>query len=236
MRGLAADQYLTASLWGVYTVAAATVIIWSALSAAAGYGSLLAEALRHPLIALGIYTPIVLGLGVQLAGRRFWAWPYVYLLILALGMTGAMEDLGDQMYAYGGSAVWVLTVFAAESVGLALGRWLHRYVGIAFFLGAGCWMLIEALRDREPGQIGRWQTLTLLMAGTMFVVHAVIQANLYIRRLRSDQAVLGEPAPAPPAPVMARLVDKARQQPWHILVGEEPPAPTDGDSATGDNT
>jgi hypothetical protein len=70
----------------------------------------------------------------------------------------------------------------------------------------------------------------------MFVVHAVIQANLYIRRLRSDQAMLGEPAPDPPVPATAKLVDKARQQPWHILVGEEPPAPTDGDSATEDNT
>jgi len=232
MRSAAADQYQTASLWGVYTVAAAVVIIWSALRAADDYGSLLAEALRQPWAALGIYLPILLGLAVQLVGRRFWAWPYVYLLVLVLGMTGAMEDLGDQMYAYGGSAVWVLTVFAAESVGLTLGRWLHRYVGIAFFLGAGCWMLIEALRDRAPGPIGRWQTLTLIVAGGLFLVHGAIQANLYFRRQRSDQALLREP----PAPAPAKLVDKAKQRPWHILVGEEPSPAADGGTSAEDNT
>jgi hypothetical protein len=233
MRGAVSDQFLTASLWVVYTVAAAAVIIWSALRASADYGSLLAEALRQPWAALGIYLPILLGLGVQLAGRRFWAWPYVYLLVLVLGMSGAMEDLGDQMYAYGGSAVWVLTVFAAESVGLTLGRWLHRYVGIAFFLGAGCWMLIEALRGREPGPVGRWQTLTLVLAGALLLVHAAIQGNLYLRRQRSEQALLKEPAPPPAQP---RLVDQSKQRPWHIMVGQEPSTATDAESPPEDNT
>jgi len=244
MRGIFADHYLTAGLWGAYTVAAAVIIVWSALLVVSGYDSLLANALGRPWIALGLLAPVVLGLIVQLIGRRFWAWPYVYLLVFALGVAGTSEDIGDQMYAYGGSVVLVLTVFVAESVGLACGRWLHRYAGAAFFIGAGCWMFIEGLRVREPPPIGRWQSWTLILAGSLFLVHAAIQAGRYLSRQRSEQQMQREqPAPeenydeeqepqaAPPPPTVG-----AEHQPWRIRPWEEALKSADGDKAQEDNS
>lgn len=239
MRGVLADQYLIAGLWAAYTVAAAVVVVWSALLVAGGYDSLLARAFSQPWVALGLYAPLVLGLLVQLIGRRFWAWPYVYMLVLALGMAGTTEDLGDQMYAYGGSAVMVLTVFVAESVGLTLGRWLHRYAGAAFFIGAGCWMFIEGLREREPEPIGRWQSWTLVLAGSLFLAHAAIQAHLFLKRQhlertgqqeRPEQEVATE-SPAAPKPVVG-----AAHQPWLIRAEEPAPASGDAEAAAEDNT
>lgn len=243
MRGLLADHYLTAGLWCAYTVAAAVVVVWSALLVVGGYESPLADALGQPWVALGLYAPVLLGLIVQLVGRRFWAWPYVYLLVLSLALAGTSEDIGDQMYAYGGSAVLVLTVFVAESVGLAFGRWLHRYVGAAFFVGSGCWMLIEGLRAKEPAAIGRWQSWTLLLAGGLFLIHAAIQVGRYLRQQRQQQLEPPRPAepeeeeqqelepPPPPPPTVG-----AEHEPWRIKPWDEALKAADADSSAGDNT
>jgi hypothetical protein len=241
MRDFLADHYLTAGLWAAYTVVAAVVVIWSALLVISGYDSLLANALSQPWVALGLYAPVLLGLIVQLIGRRFWAWPYVYLLVLAMGVACTSEDIGDQMYAYGGSAVLVLTVFVAESVGLAFGRWLHRYAGAAFFVGAGCWMFIEGLRVREPAPIGRWQSWTLVLAGSLFLIHAAIQAGRYLSRQRAIQQELLELAgqaaeaqekPALPAPPPTL---GAEHEPWHIKPWDEALKSADAEVSQGDN-
>lgn len=227
MRGITNAQLWTASFWGAYTIAAATAIIWSALVVAHGHDSLLATMLSRPWVALSTYAPVLIGLIVQLAGRRFWAWPYVYVLVLVLAVTGTSGDIGDQMYAYGGSVVWVLTVFAAESVGLTLGRWLHRFVGIAFFLGAGIWMLAEGFRTHRPDLVDRWVAQILILAGGMFFIHAAIQLANYRRAQQAaPPAQTTADEPREPSPALPQPATGAEHNPGVIQ-----PVESSGDAA-----
>lgn len=236
MRGIAAAQLWTASFWGAYTIAAATAIIWSALLVVHGHDSLLATMFSRPWVALCAYAPIIIGLIVQLAGRRFWAWPYVYLLVLVLAITGTTGDIGDQMYTYGGSVVWVVTVLVAESVGLTLGRWLHRFIGIAFFLGAGAWMLVEGFRLQQNDLADRWQVQTLILSGGLFIIHAAVQLANYRRAQRSAPLVQPEDEPQEPLPSPPEPAVGANQQPWIIQSEEIDGESPDVQDGAGDNT
>jgi hypothetical protein len=81
-----------------------------------------------------------------------------------------------------------------------------------------------------------------LLAGGLFLVHAAIQAQLFLRQQRAAQpspaAQAGqampveEPAPlAAPPPVVG-----AEHPPWRIKPGEQALGSTDADNAQRDNT
>jgi hypothetical protein len=235
MSGIAAARIWTAGFWGAYAVAAAAVIIWSALLVSHGHDSQMAALLSRPWVALCAYAPVVIGMVMQLAGRRFWAWPYVYLLVFALAITSTTGDIGDQAYAYGGSVVWVVTVLVAESVGLTLGRWLHRFIGIAFFLGAGAWMLIEGFRGQDSGLVSRWQSQTLLLAGGLFVIHAAIQLANYRRKREAQAMTYAEEQTATPPP--ASMPEKTGEtgESWIVQSGDSAAQSPDAQAGEGDN-
>ncbi|MBN2082044.1 hypothetical protein JW859_07535 [bacterium] len=234
MRILPPSSLVIAGLWGAYLIAATAVLAWSVVVLGSGLQTQLGGLLSRPLVALAVLAPIVLGLLVQMIGRRFWAWPYVYLLVFALVLSGDPRDFVDQAYAYASLLVWVFTVFVAESVGLSLGRWLHRFVGIAFFIGAGGWMLIKAFTEKDPSLVARWQALILALAGGLFLIHAGIQLYNYRRSLET-QAAESEPEPveatepAPPEPTVGES-----EGPWRVVSAEQPPA-ADQSGDNGDN-
>jgi len=162
-------------LTGLYTLAACIVLLWAASYSSPAASSPLAGVLANPLGALAVFAPFVLGLVVQLIGRRFWAWPYVYMVVFCQTLPGVEMDFADQVYGYITALVWILTVFVAESVGLAAGRFIHRYVGIAFFLVAGSWLLFTGLGYSQDSQVDRWHAWLLFFAGVMFYVHTGFQ-------------------------------------------------------------
>lgn len=191
MNGAGPSRILAAVILGSYTLAAVAVVLWSLLFSDQSPAGLLGSALQRPLIAAALFAPLVIGLVVQWAGRRLWAWPYVYLVVFCLALGTRAADIGDAVYLHSSAAVWVLTVLVAEAVGLALGRWLHRFVGIAYFLGAGAWLLIAAFGQTGHGTVGRWQIWTLGLAGALFLLHAAFQL---LNHLRGRPVAAGPPA------------------------------------------
>jgi len=204
MNGAGPSRVQAAVILGCYTIAAAGVVYWSSLQTERAAGSLLAAALEQPLPAAAVLAPVVIGLAVQWVGRRLWAWPYVYLVVLSLALGSRAADVGDAVYLHSSAAVWVLTVLIAESVGLALGRWLHRFVGIAFFIGAGIWLLTAGLGQRGGDAVGIWQTWILTVAGALFLLHAGFQLLNYWRSRPRPPAAAVEAGPTagPAAPSM----------------------------------
>jgi len=226
MRTLPPASLVTVGLWGIYTIAATGVLAWSIVVLTSGIETPLGNLLGHPLASLAILAPVVLGLLVQMIGRRFWAWPYVYLLAIALVLSGNPRDFFDQAYAYASLLVWVFTVFVAESVGLSLGRWLHRFVAIAFFIGASGWMLIEAFTEKDTALVARWQALILALAGGLFLIHAGIQLYNYRRDQKLKPA---EPSVAEDEPEPAE--EKTPETETAETVEQPPPEPTIGEGA-----
>jgi hypothetical protein len=216
MHGAGPSRAQAAVILGTYTIAAAGVVFWSSLQTERASGSLLAAALERPLTAAAVLAPVVIGLVVQWIGRRLWAWPYVYLVVLSLALGSRAADVGDAVYLHSSAAVWVLTVLVAESVGLALGRWLHRFVGIAFFIGAGSWVLVTGLGQGSQDAVGYWQAWILAVAGALFLLHAGFQLLNYWRSRPRPPAAAArvEPAAEQAAPPAPASIDPESAEEW----------------------
>lgn len=152
---------------------------------------LLPPAAASPLGPALLALPALLGLGLQLAGRRLWTWPYVYLLSLYLVHTAAAIDTADRLYLYSSQLAAILTIALAESLGLSLGRWFNRPAAIGYFCAVGVVQIVYAF-DTAGGPLPLWiKQVTFNAAGALFLAQAAIQ--LYINR-RAEAAGLDEAA------------------------------------------
>ncbi|HES58445.1 MAG TPA: hypothetical protein ENO21_03345 [Firmicutes bacterium] len=133
-----------------------------------------------PAAPVLLALPALVGLALQLAGRRLWTWPYVYLLSLYLVHTATAIDTADKLYLYSSQLAALLTIALAESLGLSIGRWFNRPAAIGYFAAVGVIQIVYAF-DTAQGPLPLWiKQLTFNAGGALFLVQAAIQ--LYINR------------------------------------------------------
>ena len=159
----------------LYTLLAGVVVQRAIAVVTHGADSPLAYILCRPAGALAVLAPIVIGLAIQVAGRRFWAWPWVYLLVFWQALPGLEMDFADQVYGHTTMIVWVLTIFIAESVGLAAGRFIHRWVAVGWFLVGGTWLFVSGSAHPQADALDRWLVRLMVTAGLLFHVHTGCQ-------------------------------------------------------------
>jgi len=133
-----------------------------------------------PLLPVLLAVPALIGLVLQLGGRRLWTWPYVYLLSLTLVHTASGIDEADRIYLYTSQLAAVLAIALGETIGLSLGRWLNRPAAIGYFCAGGAAQIVYAFSAGD-NLIPDWiEQVTFSAGGSLFLVQGVIQ--LYINR------------------------------------------------------
>lgn len=168
----------------VYFACAVAVGIW--LHIYRGNLSSLLHVQESKLLILSLLAlPAVVGVLLQLLGRRLWTWPYVYLLSLSMVHSAAGIDEADRIYLYSSQLAAILAIALAETIGLSMGRWLNRPSAIGYFCAVGIVQMFYAFSSGDnllPDWIGQ---VTFSVAGALFLVQGAIQ--LYINRRVVDK-------------------------------------------------
>jgi hypothetical protein len=172
---------MAAAAIAAYTIAAAAAIIWlvNYLPLAATRTSA-AQLLANPLYATLIFLPVFIGLLLTILMGRFWVWPYIYLAALLQSMVPLGINFEEEIFAYVTKVVLVVFVLVAEGFGLMGGKLLHRFIGIAFFFGAGAWLLIQGRHFFGSQPDGEQHNFLMTLAGGLFFVHALVQVENYV--------------------------------------------------------
>lgn len=172
---------MAAAAIAAYTIAAAGGVIWlvNYLSTTATRTST-AQLLANPLHAVIIFLPVFIGLLLTILMGRFWVWPYIYLAALMQSMVPLGINFEEEIFAYVTKVVLVVFVLVAEGFGLMGGKLLHRFIGIAFFFGAGVWLLIQGRHFFGSQPDGEQHNFLLALAGGLFFIHALVQVENYV--------------------------------------------------------